>query len=511
MAMSWFAFRSCSRVPILLLTILLIAMAATGAAASGQAADLAARSRAGTQAMEQGRYDEAARIYRDLLNARPDDAGLLMNLGMALAMGGREADAIDPLQRAIKLNPALAPAHLFLGSSYLALGQPDRAIAPLQRAVAAQPGEVEHRRRLAEAYVAAGRPQEAASALREVTRIAPGLPAGWFALGHAYNAITQEALGTFDSEPEGSPWRQLLLADAMAADGRFNDAFALYRQTEDQLTDMPVIHHAIAAIYQQVGHADWAAIERRKGTVAPAQCAKRVALCAFIAGRHREALAAALKGSDPESRYWRVRSGTELALAAFKRLDALPDSRERRETRAALARNQRRYPDAIKELTVALKFSPGDPGLLDDLGTSYYLARDYERAVSTLAPLIKTRPDDARLLTIYGDALLQLQRLDEAVAPLQQAMKHSPSEPLPRLTLGRVYVQKGEFAAAIPLISPHLGQDRDGSLHVQLARAYQGIGEQDKAAALRERSQEIQRAAQEKNAEISQRTITPPK
>ena len=82
-------------------------------------------------------------------------------------------------------------------------------------------------------------------------------------------------------------------------------------------------------------------------------------------------MTAALAGTDLESRYWRARAATELALGAFKQLEDLPDSRERREVRATLALAQRRYTDAIAELTVALKFAPDDPGLVDDLGTAY--------------------------------------------------------------------------------------------------------------------------------------------
>ena len=490
---------------IVLLALLLIA------APAGQSSDLALRSKAGARALEEGRFDEAARIYRELLKVRPDDAGLLMNLGMALAMGGQESEALPPLQRAIALNPQLIPAHLFLGSSYLALGQPERAIAPLKRVIAARPGEVEHRRMLAEAYAALGRSPEAVGVLREITELAPKLPGGWYALGHAYNAVTQDALGTFANEPESSPWRQLLLADALASDGRLTDAFALYRSSLTQLPAMVSIHDSIAKIYEQTGHADWAAVERAGGMLSAMACTKRKALCAFRSGQYRAAFAAALAGSDPESRYWRARAATELALAAFKRLDQLPDSRERREVRAALARDQRRYLDAIKELEVALKFAPGDPGLLDDLGTSYYLAREYEHAVTTLAPLLKADVRAARLLTVYGDSLLQLQRVDEALPALRRAVDIDPADPAARRALARAYIQKQDFAAAIPLMEPQLADDTDGSLHVQLARAYTGLGQQEKAAALLARSQEIQRAAQEKSALAGQRTIAPPK
>jgi predicted Zn-dependent protease len=494
-------------VPCLILFLLVV----LPAIAAAQATDPATRSRVASQAMSEGRYDEASRIYRELLQALPDDPGLLMNLGMSLAMGGRESDAIGPLERAVALKPSLVPAQLFLGSSLLALGQPEKAIAPLERAVAARPMDLEQRRMLASAYAAVGRHVDAVTQLRRTTELAPKVPEGWFALGHAYNAVAQDAISTFADRPDDLPWRRLLLADALLSDGRLTDAFVLYRESLDALPSMVSIHDSVARIYDQTGHADWAARERASGVFAPAACARRKALCEFRAGRPRPALVAALAADDRESRYWRARAATELATQAFKRLDTLPDSRERREVRATIAQGERRYADAIVELTAALKFAPGDQALLDDLGTAYYSARDYERAVATLTPLLKANADDPRLLTLTGDSLLQLQRLDEAVAMLRRAVERNPEDPIPRLTLGRAYVQRGDFAAAIPLIEPMLDGDQDGSLHVQLARAFTGVGQRDRGEALLKRSQELQRAEQERSAASAQRTITPPK
>ncbi len=320
--------------------------------------------------MSEGRFDDAAAIYREMLRSLPDEPGLLMNLGMALAMGGHEAEALAPLERAIKLKPDLIPAHLFLGSSYLALGKADKAVAPLERAVAARPADIEQRRMLAQAYAAVDRQVDAVAQLRKITELAPRLPAGWYALGHGYNALTQSALASFDAEAEQSPWRQLLVADALLADGRLTDAFAIYRATLERLPSMVSIHDSVARIYEQTGHADWAATERARGTLSAVACAKRRPLCEFRSGRYRPALVAALAGTDAESRYWRARAATELALEVFKRVEALPDSRERREVRAMRARAERRFADAIVELEAALKFAPGDSSLLDDLGTS---------------------------------------------------------------------------------------------------------------------------------------------
>jgi predicted Zn-dependent protease len=80
-----------------------------------------------------------------------------------------------------------------------------------------------------------------------------------------------------------------------------------------------------------------------------------------------------------------------------------------------------------------------------------------------------------------------------------------------RLALGRAYVQSGNFTAAIPLLESQLSADQDGSVHVQLARAYAAAGQRDKAAALLARSQELHRASEERAAAATRRSITPPK
>ncbi len=491
--------------------VALFALTFGGPANASSQSSAEARAREAARAMSEQRYDVAATAYRELLKTHPDDPGLLANLGMALAMGGHPAEAVPQLERAVSLNPKLTNARMFLGSSYLAIDQPKKAVDALTEARSQQPSSLEIRQRLAEAYAAAGRPMDALAELRKVTELAPRDPAGWFALGHAYNGFAQDAMSTFNDKPDDLPWRQLLLADALAEDGRLVDAFALYRSTLEQLPAMISIHDSIARIYEQSSHPDWAAIERSKGAVPASTCTTRKALCDFRAARYRAALANSMAATDPESRYWSARAAAELARAAFKQLDTLPDSRERRLIHATFARSQRRYADAIADLQAALKMSPGDPDLLAELGTSYYFAREFDHAVATIQPLLKIRRSDPQLLSMYGEALLETEHVDEAIAALERATSLDSTNSPARLALARAYMQKGYYQAAIPLIELEIPDDKDGSLHVQLARAYKGAGNADKAAELLARSEQLQRAAQERSAAAGTRTITPPK
>src|SRR5919202_1058495 len=97
------------------LLLLVLALPVGAHSVNAQTTDaIAARAAEGAAAMDAGRFEQAAQIYDELVAARPGDAGLLMNLGMARYMAGHPAEAVAPLEKAVRLKPALAPASLFL-------------------------------------------------------------------------------------------------------------------------------------------------------------------------------------------------------------------------------------------------------------------------------------------------------------------------------------------------------------------------------------------------------------
>jgi predicted Zn-dependent protease len=349
-----------------------------------------------------------------------------------------------------------------------------------------------------------------AAQLRAAAEKTPRDPSAWYALGQAYNTIKQNALASFNS-PSDAPWRALISADALLENGQYTDAFGLYKAALDALPSMATIHESIARIYERTGHVQWAAVERTKGPVEESLCTVRRAMCEFRSARYRPSLDAAIAGTDAESRYWTARAANELALAAFRHLDTIADSPERRSVRAASAQARERYLDAVSELKIAVHLAPQQPELQYQMASASYLARDYEATLTTLTPLLARYPDDARLLTLKAQALLQLQRADEALPILKELAERRPSDAAIKLALGRAYFQSGEFAAAIPLLEARLDGDTDGSLHMQLARAYSATGQRDKATPLMTRSEELRKADEDRHAAAAQRAITAPK
>ena len=69
----------------------------------------------------------------------PDDAGVRVALGVTLIRGGRNAEAVEELQRALAVEPNHDEARRYLGRSLAALGRVDEAVAEWRKALALRP------------------------------------------------------------------------------------------------------------------------------------------------------------------------------------------------------------------------------------------------------------------------------------------------------------------------------------------------------------------------------------
>jgi Tfp pilus assembly protein PilF len=86
-----------------------------------------------------GRLSEAERLYRSILQARPNHPGVSNNLGLALKDQGKLDEAAATFQRVIAVKPDDAMAHCNLGNVLRLQGRPDQAAACYRRAIALRP------------------------------------------------------------------------------------------------------------------------------------------------------------------------------------------------------------------------------------------------------------------------------------------------------------------------------------------------------------------------------------
>ena len=373
----------------------------------------------GQRRMAAGDFDGAVGVYQKLVKQVPANPGWKLNLGIALHMAGRDADAVGPLTVAAQAMPQVFPAHALLGTSLLRLGQAGKAVAPLQRAVAMRPNEAQGRRLLAEAFLQSGQAKAAVGQLAALTKLEPGDAGAWFVLGRANEAAAEAAFRQLAKEfPES---RAFLLTTA--------------------------------------------AVRRKQQRLKAAEALEEQA-------RTRPALARA------DALAKEIDTFNDGARRAFTQLGALPDNPQIHKIKAETLRAQGKHLEAVEEWRAALRFDPRDRETERELAASLYAGGQYLDALNTLERLLVHEPDSPVLYFLKGDCLLQQGQAEEAIAPLTRAVSILPA----RASLGRALLAVGRGAEAVPHLEAAVGQlDTDGALYFQLSRAYTAAGAAEKA------------------------------
>jgi superkiller protein 3 len=129
-------------------------------------------SQQGAQAMREGRFADAERIYRRLVEVSPGESRWRLNLGLALHSAGKYKEAVPELERFLKTNPQPGPAHLVVGTARLKLGLYCEAIAPLEK-VRRWQASAQTLIELGDAYNGCKRFLDAGRSYRDAARLQP--------------------------------------------------------------------------------------------------------------------------------------------------------------------------------------------------------------------------------------------------------------------------------------------------------------------------------------------------
>jgi tetratricopeptide (TPR) repeat protein len=480
----------------------------------GQSEDLAAKSAQARQLMSSGRFEEAIPIYRQMVKAEPGNPGLLLNLGLAQHMAGHDREAIPTLESVLKAQPDSLPALVSLGSARLALNQANEAIAPLRKAVVVKPGDHETRGLLASALLGAKRLDEAGVEYRKLADAVSEDPRAWYGLGMAYQATAAAAFEQLQKAGATSPYVSALVGETRVQRRQFRSGFFFFNEAAKQLPNLHGIHAALADVYRKTGHADWAAEEDAKErALPPADCKTHPAECQFAGGHDLQILTQSRQvPQTPETLYWRAKAANELAMQALFRLGQLPPSAELHQLRAEIARGQGQHMESVREWREALVLMPGNPRLRRELAESLFMAQDYKAALAETESMLKSDAKSPELNFIAGDSLLRLEEPEKAVPYLKAALATDPRLLAADASLGLALSRLGEHAAAVPHLEKALGLDEDGSLYYQLGRAYQALGQREKAAGAMAKYQEILKKAEQQKEEVAREAqIGPPR
>ena len=477
-----------------------------------QSSDLALKSHRAKELLEAGKAEEAIPIYRELVQALPNNPGLIMNLGLALDMAGHKRQAVREFERVLKLDPRHVPALLLLGTDYVELGEPAKAVDPLQKVLKAQPNNLDAQEVLGEALLSLDRFEEAGRRFRNLAQQEAGNPKVWYGLGISYERLAQRNFEELEKVALGSAYWLELVAESRLKLTQYFSAFYFYRQALSKMPSMRRVHASLAEVYRKTNHPDWAATEDEKErAMPPPDCRVQKLECDFQAGRYLELVTESQGVRTPESHYWRTRAFNQLALESFSRLGQLPPSAEMHELIAKMESDRRQYVESARNWREALKFSPGNLHLQEGLAIALYHSGDLPGAQGMFEDLLRHEPESATLNYMLGDTLLNSQKPQEAVPYLERALALEPGLLGAHASLARAYLALGGAEKAIPHLQAALPIDEDGSLHYQLGRAYQTRGELAKAREMIKQYQEIHNTQEAENKTVEKEVeIIPP-
>ena len=228
------------------------------------------------------RLRQAAAIYRQVLEARPDHPEALHLLGVVMHQMGKSADAVDLIAKAIALDPDYAEAHYNLGNMLQEQGKLDAAVAAYRHAVALAPGNAEAYSNLGIALDGLGRSEEAVAAYRQAIAVKPDYAEAHSNLGDALMSLGRidEAIASCQAAIALKPnlaGAHNNLGIALKNQGKLEEAVAAYHRALELKPDY-------AEAYSNLGNA---LDDQGRSEEAVAVCRQAIALKPDHAESHR--------------------------------------------------------------------------------------------------------------------------------------------------------------------------------------------------------------------------------
>ena len=204
----------------------------------------------GVQALKADKLAEAeAAFLRVLAEPGGQVAFVHNNLGIVYERRGEHAKAAEEFRAAIGKDPGYVAPRILLGASLMALGRAADALAPLQQAVKLAPRDLLARQQLARLYERTSNPAGAVEQYRALREIAPQDPEYVYKLGKAYQALSEWSLKQIREIDPRSARLYQALGHNYRAQGKNDLAVRAFERAAQADATLPEVHLALAQIH----------------------------------------------------------------------------------------------------------------------------------------------------------------------------------------------------------------------------------------------------------------------
>ncbi len=154
-------------------------------------------------------------------------------------------------------------------------------------------------------------------------------------------------------------------------------------------------------------------------------------------------------------------------------------------SKATEAARNKNYDQAISLFRQIVDFDAADFPAWKELGTVYFIQKNYAEAEKAYLQAISKRPDYALALISLGRLRIAQKNFDGAIEVLTQAVKAQASSPQANYFLGEAYLQIKKGSLGVGYLKEAIKLDPEGmaDAHLRLGALYNAAGMKDKAAA----------------------------
>jgi predicted TPR repeat methyltransferase len=235
----------------------------------GTTVSVPAAIQAAAQLHHAGRLRKAEAIYKQVLQAEPENVDALHLLGLVARQFGNHEMAVELIGRAIRLNPKVAMFHNNLAETYRTMDKPDEAVTHCDKALVLQPDFPEALYNLAMALRAQDRLDEAIARFEQAIRSRPDFIDAYVGLSETLHKQrkSEEALACLQKGLSIRPDHPTLLCGVgivLGALGRHDEAIQHYKQALVIRPDVAELNYNLAAVYRNQGNLSEAATCLRK-------------------------------------------------------------------------------------------------------------------------------------------------------------------------------------------------------------------------------------------------------
>lgn len=339
------------------------------------------------------RLIEAGKAFEQELSLNPQDPYANFFVGVVASSSNEHQKAVRYLQEAVRLNPSIGPAYLFLGQSQVELGDDANAEKNLRKSIELTDDASKNSYQIRRAH---------------------------FLLGRLLNKTGRREEG----ERELAIARTLQGQLVESAREEIRKVFGLVAANTGARASNPITETNKAKISPQEA-AQLAALKNQLGEIL-AQAFHNLGVIAVQQSRTDDSL-------------------TNFA-AASKWKQNFPGL-DRNWGIVAFRANQ--FDKAIAPLARQVKAHPEDNLTRRMLGVSYYFTKNFKQAVETLKPIEATITADPELAYFYGISLVQIDRQPEAAQLFAKLAMQNPKTAQTSFYAGQGFVFVGDYEKAV--------------------------------------------------------------